>query len=151
MQKKIYLTRLIDCDAAYAVRVTGVSNQTITGGQVIDHLTLGVLAASAGTWVTAFLVDTCLIRRAVRVQNALGTTAIIRISEVIRQTLAGSGPTTFLALGIHAAGTGVAGLQNFRRTISYWTTLTKRISGEATVTQAHGTMTEHPTNGILTT
>jgi len=81
---------------------------------MIDHLTLGILAAGTRAGVATFLVDTCPIRGAVRVQNALRTATIIGISEVIRQALAGPCTTTLLALGVHAAWTGIARLQNFR-------------------------------------
>lgn len=151
---RIYVNRnrwFVDYDATHAVWVAVVACQAVTSSQVVNHLALGVLATGSGARIAAFLVHTRQIRRAVGVQNTLGTTAIVGISEVIRQTLTRSCTTALFALGIYATRAGVAWLQNFNGGIPNGTALTKRIPSEAAVAQAHGSVTENTAVGILTT
>lgn len=77
---------------------------------MIDHLTLGVEGASAGTRVDASHLITRLTSCTIRAGDALGPTALVRIAKVIWQATAGAGSVGLFANGICAAWRGVTGL-----------------------------------------
>ena len=75
----------------------------------------GVGAAHPGTRVNAVLVDTGQVARAFRVAHALRLTLDIRVADVVTDALARGGPVALAALGVDAAGRGIAGLDDLNR------------------------------------
>lgn len=73
---------------------------------MIGHTTLGIQATNTRTRIRAFLVDARSVARAITVDHALWATTAVRITEVLRQTSAGTGTVTFTALRVRATWRG---------------------------------------------
>lgn len=125
------LTWFILHNATVAIRISGVAIEAVAGSQVIDNLALGILATCTWTGITALLIEAGAIRWTIRVHYALRTAALVGIAKVLGQALTRASTAAFLALGIDAAGTWVAGLQYLDRRLTNWTALREWISGEA--------------------
>ena len=69
-------------------------------GDVVDHPTLGVGAAESRARVHTVKSRACLVRRAVRVDCALGTTCNIGVPKVVLDASAGSSSISIRAFSI---------------------------------------------------
>lgn len=69
-------------------RIAYVSCWTRADGNVIHHVASRVLTAYAGTRIFAFVFQTSFVARTFGIENALGTTAFVRIAEVLGQAFA---------------------------------------------------------------
>lgn len=95
----------------------GVARETggaTAAGRVVDHMTLGGYATDSGTGIATLVVQTGTILRAVRVEHTFRTALGVRISVILGQAGAGADAVAFLADGIGATWTRVAGLCDFR-------------------------------------
>lgn len=82
-------------------------------GCMVDHVTLGGNAAYSGTGIATLVVQTGTILRAVAVEHTLRTTLGVRVTAILGQAGAGADAVAFLADGIGATRTRVAGLGDF--------------------------------------
>lgn len=83
-------------------------------GRVIDHLAIGVYAASSGAWITALLPHASSVAGTVGIYGALGS-AVRWTANVIRQAGAGGCAANVPALGVGSARRGGARvLENYR-------------------------------------
>ena len=71
---------------------------------MIDHLADTVLAARAWTRVLALGPNASHVRYAVRVHDTLGSTSLVRVSNVILQTAAGTCAVLLFTGGVRSAG-----------------------------------------------
>jgi hypothetical protein len=71
----------------------------------------GLETASAGTRVLALVADARFVHCAVRADQTLGSAALVRVSEVLGQTLACGVSSLLPADGVRAARAGVAGIR----------------------------------------
>lgn len=90
-------------DAALLEGVSGESRVASADWDVIDHLTLGILTAGAGTRVSALHVETYLTGEAVGAGDALRATALVGISEIIRLAHTGPDSVELSAIGVDSA------------------------------------------------
>ncbi len=81
---------------------------TTANGNMIGDSTVGVDAASAGARIDATVVDAALVARTVRVEDALGSTRGVRISDIISRANAIDGAVLFLALSVGTTRIGIA-------------------------------------------
>lgn len=65
-------------------RLSYKSWKTVAHGQVVDDSALSVLTADAGTRILTLVTNTSLVRRTVRVDCTLWTTAFIGVAKVSR-------------------------------------------------------------------
>lgn len=100
----------------------GIARETggaTAAGRVVDHMTLGCHATDSGTGIATLVVQTGTILRAVRVEHTFRTALGVGIPIVLGQAGAGADAVAFLADGIGATWTRVAGLCDFRRYNNY--------------------------------
>lgn len=76
------------CWTAIRERVSRISSDTGTRGQMVNHLAVGILTTGSRARVLAFIANTCFVRRAVRIKDTLGSTALVRITDIFGQTSA---------------------------------------------------------------
>lgn len=90
-------------DATVSERISGISNNTSTRWQMIDWLALGVCSTRAWARILAFVVYASLVRRTIRVESTFWSTAFIRISNVVLDTLASTCTILFPTNGVSSA------------------------------------------------
>lgn len=137
-------------DTAERIGVSMVAHQTAALRKVIPDLALGVQTAGSWAGIATMLILAGQVTGAVRVENTFWATALIRIAEELRQTLASSGTIPLRAHGIGAARAGHARVLRFGN-ISYHLASEERIAGMATDASAHGSMVDDVALGIRAT
>ncbi len=85
-------------------RVSGISWDARALGQVVNNVTLRVLAASSRAGVSTFISDAGFVGGTVGVQNALGSAALVRVANVIGQASTRPGSIAFFTNGISTTG-----------------------------------------------
>ena len=96
-------------------RVPSESRITPTQGHMIGHITCGVCPTHSRTRVNTVLVNTCLVTRTFRVDNAFRFAFNVRVADVVADACTWCSCSTFCALGVDATRAGVAGFDYF-----YW-------------------------------
>lgn len=91
-------------------RVATVAGQARTGRRMVHHPAVRVDAARAGARVAALVVDAGAGAVTVRVGNALGPAARVRVARVLRQARARPGAVALAANRVGAARRRVARL-----------------------------------------
>lgn len=120
---------------------------------MIDHSASGRLAAGSGAGVYALVVQTGLGAIAVGVSDTLGSTAGVRIAEVLGQAGAGAGAVSLVADGVGSARRWIARrsrLLGRRRVIVDSRALAERIARVAGVTVADGIVLDDVAEGVDT-
>lgn len=116
---------------------------------MVHHIALGILSTASGAGIAALLLLAGSVRRAIRVQHALRTTAFIGVSEVVRKTLTRSSAIPLDALRVGAAGRGLARIDDLY--IGHnGLALGEGISGETHIANAHGRVGDDATDGTDT-
>lgn len=118
---------------------------------MIKYPTVGIQTTDSRTRIAALELLTGLVRGAVAVGDALGSTRFVRIAMILRQTLAGAGIALLMAKCIRTTWIRIAGLQVFLLLYGSLVTIAKRISIVARSAIAHGHVAKHVTNGIDST
>lgn len=113
------LTILHDDGTTSRQRVAGVSVKTEADWSVMVHLTLSVETARAHARVTALVVDTSPVARAVRVEHTLRATPGPGVAEVAGRTGAGAGAVAHLAHCVGPAGARHAGVTRCYRHVCH--------------------------------
>jgi len=133
--------------------VANVSRVTLADGVVVIYGAGGVGTAHTRTWVSALVVDACLVGGAVWIDCALVFAFNIGISLKTRQTDTCSCLVPFSTLCIDSTGRWVAWINDLWSNGSSWwpSTLTEGISYVALVTDADWHMVSHVTIGVDTT
>lgn len=66
-------------------RITHVSGWTGTDGDVIHHVASRVLTANSGARILALVSQTCFVAKTLGIQDALRTTSLVGITDVLGQ------------------------------------------------------------------
>lgn len=103
---------------------------------MIDYLTVGISTTGAGTRILTLLLLTGTIRRTIGVKNTLGTTTVVGIAKVFRQTLTRSNTVPFATNSIGPTWTRAAGCTHFDISFDFWTALNEWITGKALLADA---------------
>lgn len=77
-------------------RIANISGWTGADGNMIHYIALRVLAAYSGTRILAFVLQAGLVAGTFRIEDALGTTGFIRITDILGQ----ASTFTIIAYGI---------------------------------------------------
>lgn len=136
---------------AESIRISLVTDEAITRRQMIDYMTLSILATSTRTWILAFVLYASLIRRTISIQNAFRSASFVRISKVFRQTLARSCTVLFTTNSIWATWARVAWVYILRFRVSLYWTITEWISGMTSCTNACRSVTYNVTFSVCAT
>lgn len=108
----MFLTRLSSYGAK-SVRVASVRWCTRASGGVIDHSTLGILAASPQTRINAFGSRTSSIGGTIGVHGALGSASSGWVTDVVGHAGARADVVAFLANCVWSAGRWDTGIHNY--------------------------------------
>jgi len=142
---------LIFRNATESIWITGVAHSTCARWKMIHYLTFSILATTSATRILAFVSNTRFVRWTVRVQNAFRATSFVRITVVLRQTLARTDTILLSAIGIRTTRIGSTRC----RLLIYWCLLDRaqceRISNISSQADAHRSVTNNATLGILCT
>jgi hypothetical protein len=98
-------------DVAGPESVSGGSVGATAHRDVVGDSADGLETASAGTRVLALVADARFVHCAVGADQTLGSAALVRVSEVLGQTLACGVSSLLPADGVRAARAGVAGIR----------------------------------------
>lgn len=90
-------------DAAESERVSCITREARARRQVVHDLTFSILTASTGARVLALISDASSVGRTIRVENALGTTSLVRIPDVLRKARARTSTVLFPADSVGTA------------------------------------------------
>lgn len=112
---------------------------------MIEHIADGIQATGAGTRILALLLLACAIRGTVRVEYALGTTALVGIAEVTLQTLARTSILSCSTTCIDTTRTWVAGIQLIQLLYTLLHTLHEGITFHTLGTVTTWSMRKHTT------
>ena len=96
-------------------RVSLVAFRAVAHRHVVVHPALGTEATDARARIHALVAFTGLGTVTVGMDRTLGTTALVRVTEVLRQTRADSKTVVLPALGVNATFARVAGLLLWNR------------------------------------
>lgn len=142
---------LIFGNATISVWISSVTLSTCTRRKMIHYLTFSILTTTASARILTFVSNTCFVRRTIRVKNTFWATSFVWITKVLGQTLTRSYTILLSAICVRAAWIWYArcGLFIDRRLLNG--ALSKWISHISGQTNAHGSVTNDATLGILCT
>ena len=99
-------------------RISFVSGETGTRGQVIDDLAVSILTTGSWARVLTFVPNASPVRRAVRIEHTLWTASFVSVSKMILNTCACSSTVLFPTLSVGSAWARITRVQ-------YWDILCK--------------------------
>lgn len=118
---------------------------------MIEHIADGIQATGTGTRILALLLLAGTIRRTIRVEYALGTTALIGIAKVTFLALARASILARSTTCIRSTRTWIAGIQLIQLLYALFNALHERIAFHTFGTGTAGSVREHTTQSRLST